>query len=112
MPVNTGPRIGTSKRSDFTINKLMTHVPGPANYRLSDLEPAEKWNYKTSKAYIIGKHPKEFDKDKQMFSNLLHLNKGRDCPGPGAYNNEVEPLSPKKVRDNMISDKRKRFMSL
>lgn len=91
----------------------MIDVPGPNNYKFSELDPHEaKWNLKSSKAYIIGKHPKEFDKDKQMNPGLLYLNKGTLGPGPGGYNNEVEPISPKKVRDNMISPKRKKYMEM
>jgi|JI10StandDraft_1071094.scaffolds.fasta_scaffold1633343_1 hypothetical protein len=91
----------------------MIDVPGPNNYKFIENDPHEsKWQLKTSKAYIIGKHPKEFDKDRQMNESLLFLNKGKLGPGPCAYNNEVEPISPKKVRDNMISPKRKRYMEL
>jgi hypothetical protein len=70
---------------------------------ISDLDQNVKWNYKYSKAGKIGSNTKEFDKDKQFFANLLHMNKSKDVPGPGSYDNEIEPLSPKKVRDSSIS---------
>ena len=88
----------------------MMDTPGPANYLLTDQEKNEKWNYKSSKASIIGSNKKEFDKDKQYFANLSFLNKSKAVPGPGQYNNEVEPISPKKLRDSLISPKRKKLM--
>lgn len=88
----------------------MAGGPGPANAQMSDLEPNKKWGYKYSKAGIIGNKTKEFEKDRQYFANLLHLNRSRDVPGPGEYDNEVEPCSPKKTRDDGISPRRKRLL--
>lgn len=84
----------------FTLNKLLAGSPGPQHVLLSDLEQDPKWEYKGSKAAKIGSHTKEFDKDRQFYANLLHLNKSKESPGPGAYDNEVDPCSPKRVRDN------------
>ena len=68
------PSENTKNRSDFILNKLMAGGPGPAGKLISDLEQNKKWEYKNSKAGIIGNKTKEFEKDHQYFANLLHLN--------------------------------------